>query len=230
MARRPLVISHRGIDEESVPNSLPAFERAIATGVDMIEFDVRRTGDGALVLCHDPAVGETPLAELTRAEAEARLGGALPTLDELLAQAGGRVGLNAELKEDGYVPEVLARLAAGAAGSEVLVSSFHDAVVGAAAAAKPAVRTGLVLRKRDDLRVLPARLERCGADVLLPHKELLPRMGRPERPLVTWTILTEEELAEHFADGRVEGVITDIPRRALALRGEGASRDGAADR
>ena len=40
-------------------NSIPAIERAVKVGMDMVELDVRRTKDGVLVLCHDVVINTT---------------------------------------------------------------------------------------------------------------------------------------------------------------------------
>jgi glycerophosphoryl diester phosphodiesterase len=45
------------------PRKFPAaLERCIALGVDMVEIDVRRTQDGALVIMHDAKVDRTTTA------------------------------------------------------------------------------------------------------------------------------------------------------------------------
>lgn len=78
-AGRPLVIAHRGGAGLWPENTLHAFERAAALGVDVIETDVRATADGELVVIHDPTLGRTTdgagrvgqltLAELKRLDA-----------------------------------------------------------------------------------------------------------------------------------------------------------------
>ena len=50
---KPLVIAHRGGAAVAPENTLSAFERALAIGVDGIEFDLQLTQDGALVVVHD---------------------------------------------------------------------------------------------------------------------------------------------------------------------------------
>lgn len=72
-AGRPLVIAHRGGAGLWSENTLHAFERAAALGVDVIETDVRATSDGELVVFHDDNVNRTtdgagPLGALTLAE------------------------------------------------------------------------------------------------------------------------------------------------------------------
>ena len=50
---RIILAAHRG-DQSGFPeNTMPAFESAVKSGVDMIETDVRMTKDGELVLVHD---------------------------------------------------------------------------------------------------------------------------------------------------------------------------------
>jgi len=52
-------IAHRGASAQYPENTLLAFERAIAQGVDMIELDVRLTRDGELVVIHDATLDRT---------------------------------------------------------------------------------------------------------------------------------------------------------------------------
>ena len=57
--RLPIVIADRGGNGLWPENTLYAFERAAAMGVDMLGMDVRSTADGVLVLMHDPVVDRT---------------------------------------------------------------------------------------------------------------------------------------------------------------------------
>ena len=49
----PLIIAHRGASALAPENTLAAFRRAIADGAEGIEFDVRLSKDGAVVVFHD---------------------------------------------------------------------------------------------------------------------------------------------------------------------------------
>ncbi len=58
-ATETLAIAHAGGDLEA-PHSTPfAFDRAVKLGVDVLEMDVRLSGDGVLVVQHDPDVDRT---------------------------------------------------------------------------------------------------------------------------------------------------------------------------
>jgi glycerophosphoryl diester phosphodiesterase len=71
-----LAIAHRGDPIGHRENTLPAFAAAVAQGADMLELDLRRTRDGAIVVLHDQSllrlweldasVGDLELAEVAR--------------------------------------------------------------------------------------------------------------------------------------------------------------------
>ena len=75
-AEQPLVIAHRGGKGLWPENSLFAFERASALGVDMLEMDLHLSSDGELVVIHDRTLdrttnGEGPVAALSLAQLQA---------------------------------------------------------------------------------------------------------------------------------------------------------------
>ena len=73
-------IAHRGASWELPENTPAAFERAIELGADFVEFDLHAAADGSLVVCHDPPRGGEP------------------SLEEVVEQCSGRIGLMCELK------------------------------------------------------------------------------------------------------------------------------------
>jgi len=102
----------RGQTEPLPENSIAALERCIALGVDVVEIDVRRTQDGALVVMHDARVdrtttGKGKIADLTLGELQAlRLtvdgratDAAPPTLCAFLKAARGRILVNLDVKD-----------------------------------------------------------------------------------------------------------------------------------
>ncbi len=50
---RPVWISHRGLKDNAVENTVEAFQAAVAAGFDGLETDLRATNDGHIVLAHD---------------------------------------------------------------------------------------------------------------------------------------------------------------------------------
>jgi len=51
--KRPLIIAHRGASALAPENTLAAFKKAIGDGADGLEFDVRLSRDGAVIVFHD---------------------------------------------------------------------------------------------------------------------------------------------------------------------------------
>lgn len=120
------VIAHRGASADERENTLPAFERAIAVGADFVELDVQASADGVLVVFHDLELDRlTPLRGPLRRRSFAELREhAIPTLEEVVDLARGRVGVMAELKS-AYLfrrHDVIARTAAMLGADDVLLS------------------------------------------------------------------------------------------------------------
>jgi glycerophosphoryl diester phosphodiesterase len=107
-AARP-VIAHRGDSAHFPENTLPSFDHALELGVDAIEFDLRVSRDGEVVIIHDETVDRTtngsgPVASFSLAELKALDAGArfsrddgqtfpfrgqgltIPTFDEMLSR------------------------------------------------------------------------------------------------------------------------------------------------
>jgi glycerophosphoryl diester phosphodiesterase len=112
----PAIIAHRGASAEAPENTIRAFERAIGIGVDRIELDLRRAGDGGIVVIHDAALDRLcddprQLSALATAEVQSlpvlakEYGTApnmrIPGLDEVLDRIAPRCALYLELKTDG---------------------------------------------------------------------------------------------------------------------------------
>lgn len=76
LGEQPLVIAHRGGKGLWPENSLFAFERASALGVDMLEMDLQLSRDGELVVIHDRTLerttnGQGPVAALNLEQLQA---------------------------------------------------------------------------------------------------------------------------------------------------------------
>lgn len=103
------IIGHRGAAGLALENTLPSLELARLLGVDAIEFDVRKTKDNKLVLCHDADLSDISKSDqkvrsLTYAQLQAiRLNddhSTVPSLHEGLKMCG-TIPVLIELKETG---------------------------------------------------------------------------------------------------------------------------------
>jgi glycerophosphoryl diester phosphodiesterase len=209
-----LVVAHRGASAIAAENTLAAFEAAIAIGADMVEFDVRSTADGVLVVTHDP------LPSSSYEELQPRP----PRLEEVVEVCAGRIGLDVELKEPGVESVVLDLVSARLAPHAFVMTSFIDGVVAAAKSRRPDVRAGLLLGEETPLDAAEVlrRQEAASADFVAPHVSLLERGLAADglSELVVWTVNDEALLRRYLDDARVSAVVTDDPERALAIRTE----------
>jgi glycerophosphoryl diester phosphodiesterase len=142
---RVLNVAHRGASSEVAENTLAAVHRGVELGADMVEIDVRRSKDGALVLMHDSTltrttdvqrvfprrapwrVGDFTYDELRRLDAgswksPAFAGEPVATLEEVLDAIGSsRTGLLLELKSPELYPGIVADLVAQMRGARRIV-------------------------------------------------------------------------------------------------------------
>jgi glycerophosphoryl diester phosphodiesterase len=106
LAAQIAVISHRGEHLAHPENTLPAFQAAINSGADFFELDVRTTSDGRLVLMHDRTVdrttnGKGTIRQMTLEQVRGLdiSGAKVPTFEEALNLAHGRIGVYVDCKD-----------------------------------------------------------------------------------------------------------------------------------
>ena len=240
---RPLVIAHRGASGHRRENTLAAYELAVEQRADMIEIDLHRTRDAAMVVIHDerpaglaaPEIGHATLAQVRALD----LGGGarIPTFDEVLDAFGRRIALNVELKRGGGGPYPgLAAEAASAVArrgllGRTLFSSFDDAYLAGLAQSEPAARRALLLEPRSADRPLE-RARSVGAEAINPWlglatRELVDAAHAEGLAVYVFTVNREEDM-RRLLDLGVDGIFTDYPDRLRALlpRGEDSEPNG----
>lgn len=194
------IVAHRGASAEAPENTIEAFERAIELGADMIEFDVRRARDGRLVISHDP------IPEFAHHH--------LPTLEDALRVMRGRIQLDVELKEPGCERDAMDLLLAQFAPDQFCITSFLPPVLREVRALSSQIQTGLIFEKWS------GEIAASDADILAPHYSLIDQAEQIAKPLYVWTVDDPALTRTLFARASVEGIITNNPRQALALRRE----------
>lgn len=131
------IIGHRGAAGLAPENTRASFRAAIEAGVDWIEFDVRRTKDGRVVLSHDPhtiRTGKRPriISRNTYADLrdiKLRGGHNIPTIAEAFNAIGNQAKINVEIKSRGCAEAVVQNITRmiknGAKYEDFMVSSFR---------------------------------------------------------------------------------------------------------
>jgi glycerophosphoryl diester phosphodiesterase len=223
----PLVVAHRGAPAELPANTIAGFERAAAMGADMIEFDVRLSGDDQLIVYHDEEVGGRAVTGLTRSAIRDRSGVLPPLLAEVIELARGRIGLDVELKGAGHTRRVVEAIAGGADPARTVLSSFLGEVVAELRQLAPGYGRGLIVGEEWSwTQGVPNPAQRAlklGATHLVLHQHLAnPKIMYEARrvglDVWLWTVNDEGSLKAHLDDPLVSGVVTDAPELAMRVR------------
>jgi glycerophosphoryl diester phosphodiesterase len=225
---KKLVIGHRGAGPPEPENTLRSFIKAVEVGVDGIEFDLRSTSDGNIVVIHDKTldrttngrgtVGTLKLKELRHLDAG--LGEKIPTFEEVISAFGHKTLLHAELKETGFEDEVIRTVKACGIQEKFIASSFDTLVIQRFHDVEPHIRKALIT---DDMplqvfeKVIELGVSGIHPSVRCFSKELLEKATRHGLEINVWTVNDESTAAELFSCG-VNGIITDRAESMTLLR------------
>ena len=221
------VLAHRGASRAERENTIAAFHLAATLGSDAVELDVRRTADGALVVHHDPYLGDG------RAIVDANacdLPENIPSFDAALDACEG-MWVNVEIKNDPQEPDfdptdsiadqTVAALRKRDEDDRWLISSFRLETIDRCSALAPNIRTAwLVTEVPDD--VIATMVGRG-------HSALHPWVATLRRSHIdvchgagievnTWTCDDPVRMAE-LIDWGIDGICTNVPDVALEVIG-----------
>ncbi|MFC0406701.1 glycerophosphodiester phosphodiesterase [Roseomonas elaeocarpi] len=139
MPSMPLIVAHRGCSALHRENSPAAWDAAVVAGADYVEVDLRVSGDGVVVCCHDAdlrrLIGRSAVVAETSARDLATLfsGGhpAAPPLDMLFASLPGDVPLLFDIKDERSLAlDVILQALAQYSDREMLLGLHAPASVG----------------------------------------------------------------------------------------------------
>jgi glycerophosphoryl diester phosphodiesterase len=229
---KKILIAHRGASTFLHENTLEAFEKAIRLNADMIEFDVRRTQNNRFVVYHDESIAEKPIKDLAYDDICQFTQLKVPTLDEVLKLARGRIKLDIEIKEEGYEKEVVNFILEFLKEDEFVITSFNDNSLKIIKEVFPKIRTGLILGKPNPKNPFGTRIselfpfKRCreiDVDFIAPHWRLLKlgflrRAGNHKLPVFVWTVNEANLILKFLRDTRIAGLVTDKIETAVQLK------------
>lgn len=214
---RPLLLGHRGARASFsvAENTFPAFDLALEHGCDGFEFDVRLTGDGRLVICHDPRHQGIEIAEAKRDCLRD-----LPVLQDLLARYQRRAFVDIELKVPGLELSTLAALREHCPERGFVVSSFLPQVVQELAMRDGRIPLGIICDTREQL----ARWHRLPITHLMPQLKLVSRNLAEEahaagKKVFVWAVNRAKDM-RRFAEWGVDAIISDETESLVGTLGK----------
>ena len=240
--RKIVVISHRGEHFRHPENTMPAFRAAYEAGADFIEADVRTTADGKLVLIHNDTVdertnGSGSVREMTFEQirgldagvksGEEFRGTRVPTFDEMLEFARGKIGAYVDTKR-ASAADIVAALERREMQDQVVIYGGIEYLKQVSALrpklkVMPEAVTAAIVRQRiDELkpRVIAFDARDFKDDILgiartAGARIYVDRLGEADRP----------EMWQDAIDRGADGIQTDKPAELVAyLRARGLHR------
>lgn len=238
---RPQIFAHRGAKSVAPENTLPAFQRALAMGVDGIELDVHCSKDGRLVVIHDETlegttngtgkVGAYTVAQLAKIDAGSHFSAAfagvgIPTLDEVFDLVGNRCLVNVELKSEDpnggdQAEPLIAMIAARNLYDQVIVSSFNPPSLIKMRALAPKIQLGLLY-----YLPMPSFLRDAWFSPIMRPEAIHPMHTLIDEELMAWAkaygcvvnTWTVNEVAEakRLAALGVNVIMSDVPDQIMA--------------
>jgi len=231
-----LVIGHKGAPTLAAENRVPSFLAARDAGAHGVELDVRRVGDGALAVWHDPTL---PSGRVLLDSTWDDVAAEVDELDAVLDATAGLQLVNVEIKNWfldadfdeslGIADTVAARLATRSPDERAtyVVSCFHQPTVDRARkaldAVAPDVAVGWLLWNVDDPAETVAQAVAGRYGALHPHHsaittELVERAHDAGMAVNCWTC-NDPDRIRWLAEVGTDGIITDDPalaRQAIA--------------
>ena len=245
VAARPLVFAHRGGSGLGPENTIPAFDRGLASGADGLELDVRLSRDGIVVVHHDRLLDRTTTArgrvadrtaaELAGVDATSRFApteprAGIPTLEEVLRRYPA-ITIIIELKGSGVelAHAVIDAVGRANAADRVCLGSFSLQAMRAARARAPRMATSAASL---EVRIALYRSWchwRFGrppyAAFQVPETNGRTRVVSPrfvrmaheaDVSVQAWTVDAPEDI-RRLLDWGVDGIITDRPDIAAQI-------------
>jgi glycerophosphoryl diester phosphodiesterase len=222
-ARRVLRIGHRGAAGHAPENTLASIEQAVALGCALAEADVRRTADGYLMLLHDERVDRTTdgqglvaemdLEDLRKLEAGG--GERIPTLEEALQAANGRIGLILEIKAEGLAYDLYGIVrASGFTGPLIYASFLHDELQHLRRADPDASTMVLFKRLPKDPAAEAIRLQATHVGLRFDKATipLVKALHKAGLVVFTYTVNKPKDIQRMRALG-VDGIVSDWPEK-----------------
>lgn len=162
--RTPAITAHRGSALEAPENTLSAVEIAASELADYAEIDVRSTKDGVVVLLHDENLQRTTgvdrkIWDVTYEETQSYDVGSwhsdqyieerIPTLDEIIKFANGKIMLNIEIKSSDHSPKLVESVVKiiedNQFEGQCVISTFDYSELYRIKTLNPGIKTGIII-------------------------------------------------------------------------------------
>ena len=210
------IFGHRGARGLAPENTVKAIEVALEHHVDGVEFDLRVTKDGKVILNHDPAIAGLVIQKTTY-EALKSQKPDIATLEEVFAAVHGRCSMLIEIKPKvpvAPIANIIRNEQASNNKAAISILSRSQATLRKVKAALPEVE--LVVNERWSIFIALWRMRQLGTDRLQMNQiwlwrgflKIVQKRGIRMSP---YTINSKEQFTRW--EPYLYGIVTDFPDR-----------------
>lgn len=226
------VVAHRAGAAFAPENTLAAMEDSIEAGAGMAEIDAQQTRDDVLIILHDSSFLRTTGLDQTVWETDYSTAQALdagsffsstfagervPTLEEMLNAAKGRIRLMIELKSTGHehnlVEQTIQLIQAAGMETECVIASMDAALLERSKELAPEIETvyitSLAFSEQFDLDYVDG----YSVETSFLTPEMVTQIQYRQKKIYAWTANTESNIKKIIRMG-ADGLVTDNPRLA----------------
>jgi|LGVF01.2.fsa_nt_gb glycerophosphoryl diester phosphodiesterase len=222
----PEVSGHRGNSEEAPENTLIAIEKAIELGADYAEIDVAQTKDGVIVVSHDNNlkrvsghnvnIWSSNYDDIKNFDIGSWFDPKysdqhLPTLDEVIKLANGRIKLNIELKPTGHeenlVSATMAVINNNHFKNNCFLASLSYPALLEIEKIDPTFRTAYITAiAMGDIYLMPVDIFSIESNFVTP--KLVDSIHKAKKEIHVWTVDNETTM-KTMVEFEVDNIITD---------------------
>lgn len=237
---KPLIIAHRGASQEAPENTIPAIEKALEAGVDMLALEVQRSKDDHPLVLADVSLDRTTngsgrVARMSSAEIRALDAGSwfdpefagtkVPTLAEVIKKVGSQARLMLSLPETRagtpWAEQLQKDLKARKNPAEdILVFSDSESLKSFREVAGE-FSYALILGEKVDGWIYLEKAGKMGLKVVRPFRtqidSVLVRQAHDKQIKVFAYFANEEADLRELLELKVDGIITGRPERLKGL-------------
>lgn len=223
------ITSHRGNSSVAPENTIAAIRAAKDERADAAEIDVQLTSDGRVVVIHDftlsrlardpRRVVDLTLEELKELEvgswfSEEFTGEKIPTLEQVIREAGATIKLNIELKptddEAELAKAVTDILDQNHYSERVVISSLNKQALKEVKQLKASLDVGYIIPIALGSFDFAEEIDFYSLEMSFLTKDLVEKIKNQGKEVHAWTVNSEEDL-KRMQKLQVDNIITDNP-------------------
>ncbi len=229
------IIAHRGSSKRAPENTVSSIMTSVEDKADYAEFDVQQTKDGVVVLMHDKDLrrvakvnknieevdySEIKLLDVSGIYSQKFKGEKIPTLDEVIKKAKGKIKLDIEIKSYGNninLPEKVVKIIEdNNATDSSIICSFDYKILEKVKKLNPKIQTGYITSfNNDDILSLNC-VDFYSIYNSKVNKELVDKIHKNNKKIHVWTVDNVKDMKK-FIEMGVDGVITDYPEKLKSI-------------